>query len=109
MNYQRDNEIARDIISGKIKELYCLKTSSLHTFSQKYKVWADKHYNPNQTNRNIGVIHNEYIMKIYIECNGLYSPTGRMELEQNSNISDYFETSLKRVRKEKLNKIKYGN
>ena len=108
MNYQRDNEIARGIISGKIKELCCVKPSTLHTFGKKYKVWADKQYNPYQTNRDTGFVHNRYIMKIYIECNGLYSPTGRMELEQNSNISDYFETSIKKVRKEKLNKIRYG-
>ena len=113
MNYRRDNEIARGIISGEIKELYCIKEGYFdnynklktqytlgkrNTFGKKYKVWCD--YSGSYRSENI-----EYYLRIMDDYGMYYT------IEKDTIISDYFETtfSIKKLRQEKLIKIRDEN
>lgn len=104
MNISRDNQIARDIISGKITELYCIREGyipnrpNLHTVGVKYKVWFNR---TGSINPFTGKNTEKYHLKIANNINITFS-----DLASDTNISDYFETSLKNVRKRKLLKIK---
>lgn len=102
MDKRRDNEIARDIISGKITELYCIRpgyfysdsNQTLWSFGQKYKVWSGY---------TMQTINGERCKDYYIN---IHDNIGRTQpLMKNKSISDYFETSFKEVRKNKLKKI----
>ena len=115
--YQRDNEIARGIISGEIKELYCIREGYFdnynkllsqytlgkrNTLGKKYKVWSDQSgsYSPVD-----GITTTEYHLRI-VDDYGIYYP-----IEKDTIISDYFETtfSIKKLRQEKLIKIRDEN
>ena len=95
----RDNQISRDIISGKISELYCIKPSSTHTFGKKYAVWATKQYIERQPDGDY-----DYFMKIFIVGDNI-----AIEIKKDTNICYRFETSLKNVRKMTLNKLNGTN
>jgi len=91
----RDNQIVRDIISHKICELYCIKPfTDNFTVGKKYKVWCQS--------TTVWKILGENF-KIYIFHDRFNS---YIELKHDMNICEYFETSLKEIRKRKLNKIK---
>jgi hypothetical protein len=110
MNYIRDNEIARKIISGEIKELFCIREkyadnysyqrhiyARSHTFGKKYKVWSDQ---MGMKNIHTNEFENQYVLRIETDN------SNHIILESNSPISYYFETSIKKIRKEKLKKLK---
>jgi hypothetical protein len=105
MNKARDNKIARDIIAGKINELYCIKEGyngniDRFTLSRKYKIFVNFQ---TKTDLDGEVIK---IYKYYI----LDNFNNRIRLEKNTSISDYFEISFKEVRKLKIKKINsYGH
>jgi hypothetical protein len=98
MNKRRDNEIARDIISGKITELYCIKTGYCnpndHSYGQKYKVWNEF---------TTITINGERCRDYYINIQSNSNIAAL--LKKDTSISDYFETSFKEIRKNKLKKI----
>jgi len=119
MDKKKDNEIARDIIAGKITELYCIKTG----YDTKYLYPIGTQVPPNQSNN----YHNSRFIfgkkyKLHVSSYPVYYLNSEVdrnytiqiqdeffkyyELAKDTNISDYFAISLKAVRKDKLNKIK---
>ena len=106
-------EIARGIVSGEIKELYCIREGYFdfynklktqytlgkrNTFGKKYKVWCDQSGSYNPTDRTTTT---EYHLRITYDYGMYYT------IEKDTIISDYFETtfSIKKIRQEKLIKI----
>lgn len=122
MNYLRDNEIARKIISGEIKELYCIREGYCnhyyssgryprkHTLGKKYKVmWYMPTYNSHtiiMETDNILVLNMIYEV-IHAENNSIDDGIviRRLDLNSTNLYSKKRFESIKKIRKQKLEKL----
>lgn len=94
-----DNQMARDIINKKISELYCIRrgyNEKTFTLGKKYSVWANTHVSKRFSDSEPVVEYSIWI---------LTDTTSFCAFDHDTCISDYFATSIKDIRKRKLNEI----